>query len=349
MKVALVGCGTIAPAHLRALKMIVPGVEIYLCDVDHSHAEELGAKWGISRLYTDLEEMLSSEHLDSVHILTPPRSHAEIALKVIQAGSHALVEKPITETSEEFTKLSKLAKEKQRILAANYSSLGMPIVMDVRQQIAFGSLGRLIAVHCTYAASWPGNTIPYGDADHWAYHLLGGVLQNWADHPLSLIVSVMEPIQEHRVVVHHRNILPLGSPDLLHVVLKSHDQIGSFTLSLGHGNTDIRAHFILEGGSIILDLRRMLMNVTKGRGPANIVKRALSGILEGYSNISGTLSNVVSMATKRLQREPGIFAIIRNFYRTIEAKEELLVNHEVVSAITRILEEIWKEIPARKS
>jgi hypothetical protein len=80
-----------------------------------------------------------------------------------------------------------------------------------------------------------------------------------------------------------------------------------------------------------------------------MIMKALSGILEGYSYISGTLSNVVGMATKRLQREPGIFTVIHNFYRTIEAKEELLVNHEMTFAITKILEEIWKEIPSRES
>jgi predicted dehydrogenase len=349
MKVALIGCGMIAPTHLRALKMIVPGAEICICDSDRSKAKELGTRWGIPRLYTNLEEMFISEHPDSAHVLTPPQSHAEITQKAIQSGSHVLVEKPITETSEEFIKLSRLAKEKERILAASYSTLGMPIVREARELIASGGMGRLISAHCTYAASWPGNTIPYGNPDHWTYKLLGGVLQNWADHPLSLIVSVMDSVEEQQVLLHRRNLLPLDSPDLLHVVLKSRDQIGSFTLSLGHGNTDIRAHFILEGGSITLDIRRMLISVTKGRGPANMIMKALSGILEGYSYISGTLSNVVGMATKRLQREPGIFTVIHNFYRTIEAKEELLVNHEMTFAITKILEEIWKEIPSRES
>jgi len=349
MKVALIGCGMIAPTHFRALKMIVPSAEICLCDADRSKVKELGTKWGISNLYTDLEDMLTSEHPDSAHVLTPPQSHAEIAQKMIRAGTHVLVEKPITETSEDFIKLSRLAKEEERILAANYSTLGMPIVIEARQQIASGSLGRLISAHCTYAASWPGNTIPYGNPDHWAYKLLGGVLQNWADHPLSLIVSVMDSVEEQRVILNRRNLLPLDSPDLLHVVLKGQDQIGSFTLSLGHGNTDIRAHFILEEASITLDLRRMLISVTKGRGPANRIKRAFSGVLEGYSYISGTLSNVVGMATKRVQREPGIFTAISNFYRTIEGKEELLISHDMIFAITKILEEIWKEIPFRKS
>jgi predicted dehydrogenase len=203
MKVFLIGCGMIAPTHLRALKMIVPG-EICLCDADRSKAEGLGTKLGISRLYTDLEEMLASERPDSAHILTPPPSHAEIARTVIQAGRHVLVEKRITETSEEFTQLSRLAKERERILAGNYSTLGMPIVMKARQQIASQRLGRLISAHCTYAASWPGNIIPYGNPDHWTYKLLGGILQDWADHPLSLIVGVMDPIEEQRVRIYSR-------------------------------------------------------------------------------------------------------------------------------------------------
>ena len=344
MKVALIGCGRIAPTHLRVLKEVVPEAEVYLCDVNRSQAEKLSTKWAVQGIYTSLDDLLSSRKPHTVHILTPPQTHAALAEKAIQADCHALVEKPMTETAEELAKLAETARKRKRVLAGNFSTLGMPIVQRARQQINSGDLGRLIAVHCAYCASWPGNTIPYGDPSHWSYTLKGGVLRNWADHPASLMVSVLDSIEEYKTTVAHRNILPFDSPDLLHVAVKNRDQIGSFTLSLGHGNTDIRAHFLLEGGFITLDLRRMLFSLVRMQGQQKMIQRALSGILEGSSLISGTLNNILGMVTKRLQREPGIFHVIKNFYETIVLEKEPLISHELMLAITGLLEGVWKEV-----
>jgi predicted dehydrogenase len=298
-------------------------------------------------VYHYFDDLLSFEQIDTVHILTPPPTHAAIAEKAILAGCHVLVEKPMTETVVEFTRLAELANTQKKVLCANYSTLGMPVVIRARQKIASGKLGRLIAVHCTYAATWPGNTIPYGDPKHWSYGLSGGVLQNWADHPASIILSVMDPIEEHKVIFVSRNILPFNSPDLMHVAVRNQDQVGSFTLSLGHGNTEIRAHFILEGGTIVLDIRRMLIACMSGKGPQNIIKRAMSGISESYSLAFGTMGNVFAIMTKKLQREPGIFNVIQNFYKTIEQKEKLIVTHEITLGVIKLLEEGWKELRQR--
>jgi len=344
MKVALIGCGKIAPTHLRILKQVVPEAEVYLCDITRRQAEDLGTKWHVQGIYTSLEELLSSKKPDAIHILTPPQTHAALAEKAILADCHVLVEKPVTETTGELAKLAASAKSRKRVFAGNYSTLGMPIVQRARQQINSGDLGRLIAVHCDYSASWPGNTIHYADPVHWSYSLKGGVLRNGADHPASLAVGVLDSVDEHKTTVAHRNALPFNSPDLLHVVVKNRDQIGSFTLSLGHGNTDIRAHFLLEGGFITIDLRRMLFSLVRMKGQQKMIQRALSGILEGSSLISGTLSNILGMITKKLQREPGIFHVINNFYKAIDLKEDLLIPDRLMLTITGLLEEVWKEV-----
>lgn len=344
MKIALVGCGVIAASHLRFLKKIIPSANIHLCDLDQSKAKEFASKSCIQGIYTSLDDLLSSEKPDTAHILTPPPTHTALAEKAIRAGCHVLIEKPVTETAEEFIKISNLAKLHNKILSADYSTLGMPVVLKAKKEIDSGKFGRLIAVHCNYACSWHGNTIPYGDPNHWSYFLKGGILQNWADHPASLILDVMDPIHDHNIFFSRRNILPFDCPDLLNVVVRNQDQIGSFTLSLGHGSTDIRTHFVLEGGSIIVDIRRMLITYTHGKGPQNFIKRALSGILEGYSLASGTIRNAFEVVTGKMQREPGILNVVENFYKVVASEEELIVSHETVLAVTKLLEEVWKEI-----
>lgn len=348
MKIAIIGCGSMAATHARILRKIMPKAHIYLCDLDPNKAEELAQKVPVQGIFTRLEDLLVSEKPDTAHILTPPTSHATLAKKAILAGCHVLIEKPVTETTDEFIEISGLANKHNKILSINYSVLGIPVVIKAKKLIASGIFGKLISVHCHYASSWPGNTIPYGNSKHWAYSLKGGILQNWADHPASLVLDVMDPIHGYKILFGRRNLLPFDSPDLLHVVVQNEDQIGSFTLSLGHGSSDIRAHLLFESGSIVLDIRRMLINYTRGKGSQSYVKRALSSIFEGFSLLKGTVKNSIEIMIGKLQREPGSFNIVENFYKTITSGEKLLISHQTASAVTELLENVWEEINHNK-
>ena len=46
----------------------------------------------------------------------------------------------------------------------------------------------------------------------------------------------------------------------------------------------------------------------------------------------------------KLQKEPGIFNVIDNFYKTINKKEKPLITTQTTLAIINLLESIWKDI-----
>ena len=64
-----------------------------------------------------IDELLSDESIDLVVITTPNDSHFPFAMKCLEAGKHAVVEKPFTNTSEEARILVKKAKESETILS----------------------------------------------------------------------------------------------------------------------------------------------------------------------------------------------------------------------------------------
>ncbi|MFQ5651313.1 MAG: Gfo/Idh/MocA family protein [bacterium] len=347
MKIVITGCGLIADTHVRALEQVQPGARILLCDRDRSRAEALARKWSLKAVHTDLAALLASEKPDAVHIVTPPPTHATLATQAIRAGCHVYVEKPVTETRASFEKLAALAAKKQVVLYPGYSTLGMPVVLRLKREMAGGRFGRLIAVHCTFGCSWPNNRIPYNTPDHWAYALKGGILQNMIDHPASLVLDLLAPIKHHKILVGRRNVLPYDCPDLLHVALENEDQVGSFTLSLGHGSADRRAHLLFEKGSVTVDMGRMLFTATEGRGPHNFVKKAASGLQEGLAQITGTFGNAWQTVRGKLRKEPGITNLIENFYANIAGQAERLVRDETVLEVTHLLDVIWNEIDYR--
>ena len=346
-KIGIVGCGVIAGSHVRILRRLMPGATIALYDVDYQRAKVFAERWSLKSVYTDMETLLAQERPDTVHIVTPPSTHAVLAEKALLADAHVFVEKPVTESATEYNRLADLAAGKQRILCGDYSTLGMPVVREAVRMVRSGELGKLVAMHCTFAGSEGGGKIQYKDPNHWAYKLRGGILQNMIDHPLSLALSVMDPVEEHHLFVNRRNMLPCDSPDLVHLSLRNQHQVGSLTLSLGHGCNERRAHFILEGGSIVIDMGRQLISCNKGRGPQSFIKKALSGILEGYAYAGGTVRNMVLAACGKLARDPGIAHVMENFYRAIEFGDELTVRAEVLRSMTGLLDEIWDEVDSQ--
>jgi len=344
MKVAIIGCGKIAVAHIQIIKKLFPKAKIVIYDINNNKAKVFAIKYHVHEVYSNLDDLFSSSNPDAVHILTPPSSHAALAEKAILADSHVLIEKPVTETVNDYIKLLNLAKEKNKVLCVDFSILGMPVVLKAKEIINSCKLGKLISVHCNFACSWPKNTIPYYNPSHWAYSLKGGILQNMADHPASLVIDAMDGIQEHNMFFCRRNVLPNDCPDLLHVALRNDDQIGSFTLSLGHGSTHRQAEYFLEGGIITVDMSRQLISIIRNRVPQNFIRKTLSGINLGWNFSMGSVSNVFKVMKGSLQKDPGIVNIIHNFYNAIKGEEGVIVHSRTIIEVVSLLEKIWSEM-----
>jgi predicted dehydrogenase len=341
-KVGIVGCGQIAMFHLPAIRKALPEAALAFCDVNRAAAEALAKKGNGGNIYTSFDEMLSKERLDSIHILTSVHSHYALVKKSLEAGAHVLVEKPAVDTTREIDELYAIADQNRRMFSADHTLLGMPVVRAAKEVIESNGVGRLIAMHCVFGGA-RGMRLPY-DAGHWAYNMRGGIIANNISHPASLLVAMMDPITDVTVQAATRNILPHKWPDVVNVVLKSEDQVGSFMLSIGHGNGDRSARLLFERGYISLDFVRQLSTVVQGVWPHNFVKKATSGLVEGLSMFFKTLDNGLKVATGRMESNPGLFTIVGNFYAAIERGEPLLVSRENVREVTRVVEEVWDKL-----
>ena len=70
MKYGLVGFGTIARVHVRAITEILKSEIVAICDTNIDDKKESAAGLG-ARLYTDYRDLLANEAVDAVVILTP--------------------------------------------------------------------------------------------------------------------------------------------------------------------------------------------------------------------------------------------------------------------------------------
>lgn len=114
---------------------------------DPDRLADCGRRFGVPRLYTDVDRMLDEDDIDAVLILTPPDSHADLATKAVRAGKHVLLEKPMV--------LSMAEADQVRAAVADHPVVFEPLphvasaTYDrARRLIADGAIGEVTSVDC---------------------------------------------------------------------------------------------------------------------------------------------------------------------------------------------------------
>jgi len=144
IKVVVVGCGNMGSSHARAYRAI-DGFEIVaLVAPTPTRRSRLAEEVGGVPEFDNFDTALKAAKPQAVSINSYTDTHAQYAIKSLNAGLHVFVEKPIAQTVEQARQIVKLAKEKNKKLVVGYilrhhpawmkfieiaQTLGKPLVM----------------------------------------------------------------------------------------------------------------------------------------------------------------------------------------------------------------------------
>src|SRR5262245_28277633 len=123
MKVGIIGCGQIATIHIPYILAQPDARIVGLADASEGRARELAARFHISSVHSTLGDLLEAEHPDVVHILTPPQTHAGLAIEAMEAGCHVLVEKPMAASLKEAEAMEAVAQRHGVKLCVDHNHL----------------------------------------------------------------------------------------------------------------------------------------------------------------------------------------------------------------------------------
>jgi predicted dehydrogenase len=141
--VGVVGLGYWGPNLARNFDRL-PGVDLaWLCDSSDEALERWGATFRSARTTTELDDLLNDDALEAVVIATPVPTHAEIATRVLAAGKHCFVEKPLARTEEEAEGVVRAAEEADRVLMVGHLLEYHPGVQRLAEIVKSGELGEL--------------------------------------------------------------------------------------------------------------------------------------------------------------------------------------------------------------
>lgn len=142
IKIAMIGAGNIAKAHLDSYSR-VDNAEIYaICDINENILHDTANLFGIERRYTDIDTMLEElPELDAADVCVWNCSHAECSIKALNAGLHVLCEKPMAYSAKEAEEMLAAAEKNQKLLMIGFVCRFQMETKIAQEFIENGSLG----------------------------------------------------------------------------------------------------------------------------------------------------------------------------------------------------------------
>lgn len=199
-RAAIVGTGGIAAAHAEALRAQGDRVELVaVVDLEADRAAAFAREWGVPRVHPSLATLLDAEPVDVVHVCTPPRSHAALALECLAADVNVLVEKPPALSLSEVDAMIAAERGSSGRVATVFQHRFGRGAIRLRRMIAEGALGRCFVALCDtlwyrddayFDVPWRGSWASEG----------GGPTMGHGIHQFDLMLSVLGPWQEIRAV-----------------------------------------------------------------------------------------------------------------------------------------------------
>jgi predicted dehydrogenase len=148
VNLTVVGLGYWGPNVARAVTAVKGGRLYGICETDPARLERFAGMYPSAVAFPTLDDALADDQVHAVILATPVDTHFRLAERVLRAGKHLLVEKPLARTSAECRTLIELADAGRLTLMVGHVFLYNAAVRKVREYIDSGELGN---IHYTYS------------------------------------------------------------------------------------------------------------------------------------------------------------------------------------------------------
>jgi predicted dehydrogenase len=192
--IGIIGLGMAVKPHALALRDLTDRAEVIGgWSPTAQRRQEFVQGYGLPAV-DSLDALLGDRRVDAVLILTPPRTHAELAMQAAKAGKHVLLEKPIDIALPQARAVVETVESADRKLGVVFQYRFRPGTVALRKLLRENALGDLLSVSC--AVRWwrsaeyyaqPGRGMRARDG--------GGVLLTQSIHTLDVLLDLAGPVQ----------------------------------------------------------------------------------------------------------------------------------------------------------
>lgn len=171
VNLAVVGLGAFGHKHLDALTRIPDATIRYVAHSKLDVAEQVAAKYGAARAFTDYSELLAQDDLDGVLLATPTQMHHAQTIEALRAGKHVMVEIPMGDSLAAVREIVEVQRETGLVAMAGHTRRFNPSHQYLHKKIVAGEFSIQQMDVQTYFFRRT-NTNALGEPRTWTDHLL---------------------------------------------------------------------------------------------------------------------------------------------------------------------------------
>jgi len=358
LRVAIVGCGKIADAHVAQMRRIKGCEIVAVCDSEPLMARQLYERFPVKAFYSDLMTMLRESSPDVVHITTPPESHFDLARVCLESGANVYVEKPFTLYEREAQELINLANARGLKITAGHDDQFSHVTRRMRALIQSGFLGsgpvHMESYYC-YELSETGYAgALLGDKRHWIRRLPGKLLQNIISHGVARMAEFLKSDSPEVIAqgFTSRYLKSRGETEIVDELRVTISEEGGatayFTVSSQMRPSLHLFRIYGNKNGLILDQDQEVLIRLRGRRFKSYLEKFVPPVTFAKQYLGNLCTNLRYFLVRDFHMKSGMKYLIESFYRSIEEGSPPPIPYREILLTARIMDSIFLQLDRNK-
>ncbi|MBN7815270.1 Gfo/Idh/MocA family protein [Algoriphagus pacificus] len=144
----VLGVGNVCEVKSAPAMKLVPNSKLVaVMRRNEEKVVDYATRHGVSKWYTDAQELINDPEVNAIYIATPPNAHLELTKLAASAGKPVYVEKPMARTYQECLEMIAVCEEKNVPLYVAYYRRALPHFLKIKELIDQGIIGEIRTVH----------------------------------------------------------------------------------------------------------------------------------------------------------------------------------------------------------
>ncbi len=246
-EVLVIGVGSIGERHVRCFQR-TGRVRLSICELNAKLAAEVAARYDIESVHHDLNAAMK-QSFDAAVICTPAHLHVPMAIELSRAGTHMLIEKPLSTCLDRVAELREIVERQKLVAAVAYVYRVHPVLTAMRQTIREGRFGKPVQIVAQSGQHFPTYRPAYREIYYTDRATGGGAIQDALTHVMNAGEWLVGPIERLAADAAHQVLNGVNVEDTVHVLARHGEVMACYTLNQHQAPNESAMTVVCEGGT----------------------------------------------------------------------------------------------------
>jgi predicted dehydrogenase len=301
-RVLIIGGGSIGERHLRCF-LKTGDADVSLCEINTELRKRLSETYPLGGCGGDLTEALAAKPTIAV-VCTPAHLHIQQSIACVEAGTHLLVEKPLSTKLDGIDALLETVARQRRVAGIAYVLRCHPLLSAMRVAWQRGDFGRPLHVTVVGGQHFPLYRPAYRTIYYTKRETGGGAIQDALTHLVNAVEWIVGPATAVAADAQHMALEGVDVEDTVNLIARHGRVMANYSLNQHQAPNETTITVVGERGTTRCEMHAGRWLVTREPGKEWEVQnsctlerddmfieqaRRMLSAVEGTGPVTGTL------------------------------------------------------------